>query len=487
MGDRGNTVKPLTSLFALALAALLTAGCDSYENQLRDAAAVELQSAAAGVPLTPAKRQRRSRTLAEIREQDRLVVLTRNAPTTYYLDQNGLPAGPEYDLAEAFGEHLGVKPEYIVLDSIRDILQALDEGRGDLVAAGVTATQRRRKKLDFGPVYQKVTQQVVCAPGKRPPKKVEALVGLDVRVIARSSYVERLTDLKKTHPELAWTEVDDRGTEQLLEELANKEFDCTVADSTIVNINRRYHPELLVGFSLTEPEGLAWVLPKQRPALRLELKAWWEKMQKQGHYAEIEHRYYGHIRKFDFVEHSTFIERVDKRLPKYKNWFEKAAERQEFNMTLLAAQGYQESHWNPHAVSPTGVRGLMMLTEITAKAMGVRDRTNPLESINGGAKYLRQMHRRQKEDATEPDRTWLALAAYNVGLGHLRDAQTLARRAGKDPNKWSVIQEMLPLLTNKRYYKTVKYGYARGREPVQYVRNIRDYQDVLEKQLGMRG
>ena len=477
----GRILHRLVPLFCL----LLVSGCG--QDRLERAEKVERKSAENAPPIELGKPQRRSRTIAEIIEHGRFVVLTRNAPTTYYLDQHGLPTGPEYDLMESFGEHIGVKPEYLVLDSISEILQALDEGRGDIVAAGITATPARRKRLDFGPGYRKVTQQVICAPGKAVPKKVADLIGRELTIIAGSSYEERLIDLRRSHPDLRWVARDDLGTEQILEEIAEKKMDCTVADSNIVDINRRYHPELRFAFNLGSEEELAWVLPKQRPALKLLIKSWQQEYVKRGAMQELEHRYYGHLRKFDYVEHSTFLKRVEKRFPRYRNWFEQAAERHEFVMPTLAAQGYQESHWNPAAVSPTGVRGLMMLTRVTAKAVGVRDRTDPRESIFGGAKYLREMHRRQLEEASEPDRTWLALAAYNVGLGHLRDAQTLARRAGKNPNKWAVVKKMLPLLSNKQYYKTLKYGYARGNEPVQYVRNIRDYQDVLEKHLGMRG
>lgn len=476
---------PAIILFLVTL--LVVAITDTDESRLERAQRIEQAVAEAGLPLKPGVPQRRSRTLAEIQEQGRLVVLTRNAPTTYYLDQNGLPVGPEYELAEAFGKHLGIKPEYVVLGSIKEILSALDEGRGDIVAAGITATGERRKRVDFGPGYRDVTQQVVCAPGVKLPKNVTQLVGKDISIIAHSSYEESLTVLRRQHPQLSWTAVENAGTEQLLQEVAEKKFDCTVADSNIVDINRRYHPELRLAFNLTKPQQLAWVLPQKRPALKIAIKKWQAEFAKRGGLSELNHRYYAHIRKFDYVEHSTFIKRLDSRFPKYRQWFEQAANRQSFVMSTLAAQGYQESHWNPNAVSPTGVRGLMMLTEVTAKSVGVNDRTNPRQSIMGGAKYLREMHRRQKDATLEPDRTWLALAAYNVGLGHLRDAQTLVRRAGGNPHKWAEVKKKLPLLTQKKYYSTVKYGYARGNEPVQYVRNIRDYQDVLDRQLGGRG
>ncbi len=151
----------------------------------------------------------------------------------------------------------------------------------------------------------------------------------------------------------------------------------------------------------------------------------------------------------------------------------------DLDWTLLAALSYQESHWNPRAKSPTGVRGIMMLTLPTAKEVGVKSRLDAAQSIKGGAKYYARIYERLPEEIVEPDRTWVALAAYNVGIGHIHDAQTLAKRQDKDPNSWSVLAEMLPLLSQKRYYRTVKHGYARGSEPVFYVNRVRNYRDLL--------
>ena len=146
---------------------------------------------------------------------------------------------------------------------------------------------------------------------------------------------------------------------------------------------------------------------------------------------------------------------------------------------LLAAVGYQESHWDPDAVSPTGVKGLMMLTQDAAKDIGIKDREDPQQSILGGAKYLASMHKRIPDRIPEPDRTWLALAAYNVGLGHLEDARMLTLKNKGDADKWVDVKKNLPLLTKEKWFKQTRYGYARGREPVRYVENVRTYYDIL--------
>ena len=175
----------------------------------------------------------------------------------------------------------------------------------------------------------------------------------------------------------------------------------------------------------------------------------------------------------------TFKRHYVSRLPQYLNLFQTAAAKTEIDWRLLAAIGYQESHWDPNAVSPTGVRGLMMLTRATAGGLGVQDRHDAAQSIGAGAQYFLNIYNRL-DDIPDPDRTWFALAAYNVGYGHLQDARRLARMQDRDPDSWIVIREMLPLLTKREYYSQVPHGYARGWEPVGYVRNIRTYYDILE-------
>jgi len=174
-----------------------------------------------------------------------------------------------------------------------------------------------------------------------------------------------------------------------------------------------------------------------------------------------------------------FVQRLNSRLPRFETLFKTVASEFDLDWPLLAAIAYQESHWNPKAVSPTGVRGLMMLTQDTAKEMGVSNRIDPEQSLRGGTRYFLKTRDRIPQDITDPDRTWMALAAYNVGLGHLEDARVLTDRAGKDPDLWEDVREFLPLLQRKKYYSTVRHGYARGGEPVQYVANVRKYTAII--------
>ncbi len=418
--------------------------------------------------------------LDKIKAKGELVVLTRNAATTYYESREGY-LGVEYEMAQSFADSIGVKAHFVIKEDVSDLFSALKEGYGDIAAAGLTNTENREENFLFGPTYQVVAQQLVCRRGGKRPKKIEDLVGLNIKVSSNSSYVEQLKKIKEFHPEVQWQEVDDIDTETLLEHVSLKKIDCTIADANIVAINRRYHPELSVRFDVTSPEPLAWVMSGKAGNLQDAIEDWFSDYADSGKLDEVMHRYYGYIENFDYVDVRAYQRKIKSHLPKYINVFKSAAAKYKVSWTLIAAQAYQESHWRPNAKSPTGVRGMMMLTRATAKELGIKNRLDPTSSIMGGANYLNKLRKRLPETVSEPDRTWIALAAYNVGMGHIWDARRLAKELGKNPDRWQELAETLPLLTKKKYYKNLKHGYARGFEPVSYVKNIRDYQDMLEK------
>ena len=420
-------------------------------------------------------------TLDQIKARGELVVATRNAPTTYYTDKRGQLAGPEYDLASAFAEHLGVDATFVTAESVAGVLSLVESGQADLAAAGLSVTQPRQQRFTFGPTYAQVRQQVVCRQKGKKARSVAQISDVDLVVIEDSSYVDRLDQLAQSHPDLQWESRADVSTEQLLRQVWAQKIDCTVADSNIVDINQRYFPELVVTFNLGEPQAQAWALPDDAQALADAAEQWLGTFKANGGLDHVEETYYGFISEFDFVDKQKLRERVDQRYPKYQPLFAKAAQEHGVPVGLLAAQGYQESHWDPKAKSPTGVRGIMMLTRRTARSLGVDNRLDPAQSIDGGARYLQKMQNRLDPAIEQPDRTYFALAAYNVGLGHLRDAQKLAKQQGSDPHDWTDVRQVLPLLADKRYYTKLKYGYARGTEPVRYVNRIRDYEDVISR------
>lgn len=422
--------------------------------------------------------------LEMIRAQGELRVVTRNAPTTYYQGREGI-AGPEFERVSAFADYLGVKARFIIKDSISEVLEAVKNGEADLAAAGLTRTQERFRapELIFGPDYQNIRQQVVCRRGGPMPRTPRQLVGVPLAVVADSSYEEKLRALKHEYPGLEWRSIEGQGTEALLESVWEGNIACVIADSNIVDINRRYYPELVVRFELTGEQPLAWAMPAGYESLQQASKDWYTAFKHSQHKKAIHDRYYGFVSVFDFVDVRAFYRRLERRMPRYQAWFEDAADNHNLDWQLLAAQSYQESHWDPLAESPTGVRGIMMLTKNTAAELGVADRLDPQQAIKGGAEYLAKMRKRLPESIKEPDRSWIALAAYNVGLGHVRDARKLAVEQGLSPDHWRDLKKTLPLLSKRAYYKRLRYGYARGTEPVRYVERIRNYRDMMQRAL----
>ncbi|GBE47744.1 membrane-bound lytic murein transglycosylase F precursor [bacterium BMS3Bbin12] len=419
--------------------------------------------------------------LQKVEKRGVLRVITRNNPTTYYQGPAG-PEGPEYDLVHRFAAELGVKLRLIVPDSFNEILPMIAVGKADLAAAGLTVTPRRERYVRFTPPYQIVTAQVVYRVGHPRPRDVQGLIGGRLMVVAGSSYIERLKALKMRYPRLKWEATTDFSSEDLLGLVSEQEIDYTIADSNAVALDRRFYPELRVAFNFSKPSGLAWAFPRTRDeSLYRVAAAFIERMQKSGVLAQILERYYGHIASLGYVGTKRFMQDIKTRLPTYRKLFEEAGTKTGIDWKLLAAIGYQESHWNPHAVSPTGVRGLMMLTLDTADHIGVDNRVNPEQSILGGARYFKQIEKKIPTRIPQPVRTWMALAAYNLGFGHLEDTRILTQERGGNPDSWVDVKRNLPLLSQKRWYRKTRNGYARGMEAAHYVSNIRTYFDILTR------
>ena len=417
--------------------------------------------------------------LEQVKSRNELVVLTRNSPTTYYEGIDG-PTGFEYDLANRFAQYLGVELRIVVPPNFNDILPLIERGDAHLAAAGLTITDNRQEIVRFGPVYQKITPQLVYRSGTRRPKSLADIKG-QIDVVAGSSHAERLAVLKKEkYPDLSWHEDEGVESEELLYLVWQQLYDYTIADSNELVINRRYYPELHPAFAISKPKSLAWAFARSDDdSLYNAAVAFFDKIRQDGTLDQLIDRYYGHIGKFDYVGTRRYQAHIEQRLPAYRDLFKQAADKFGMDWRLLAAIGYQESHWNPDAVSPTGVRGLMMLTQGAAADLDIDDLTDPQQSILGGTEYLELMLQKIPERIPEPDRTWLGLAAYNVGIGHLEDARKLTQQNGGNPDKWVDVKKNLPLLSKEKWFQKTRYGYARGREPVRYVENVRSYYDIL--------
>jgi len=421
--------------------------------------------------------------IEDLKHSGELVVITRESPTTLYREGDAA-AGPEYDYLASFADYLGVDLRLDIRDSERDVLDAINGSEGHIAATGMTYYPPLEDKgLVFGPPYQQVDVLVVCRRnhGKRP-RGIGELAAVDLVVPADSVYESRLFELQQEHPGLTWESDEEASVDELLQLVWRKEIDCTIANSSEFNIKRRFYPELQAAFTLDENRSLVWNLSPEWVALGEAIDQWLAAIENDGTLLILQDRHYK-IEEFDYVDMRTFVRRMHSRLPTLEPMFRNAAEKHGIPWTLLAAQAYQESHWNRRARSPTGVLGIMMLTLTTAREMGVESRLDAEQSIMGGARYLASLERRIPQGVTGDDRWWYALAAYNVGLGHLKDARYLAEDLGLDPNSWLDLKGVLPLLSQKQYYKDLQYGRARGYEPVTYVRQVRNYQNILHAQL----
>ena len=419
--------------------------------------------------------------LEKIQQRGYIRILTLNSASTYYLDIDS-PNGFEYQLARWFSESIGVEAGFITVSQFSDLYTELLFGTGDFVAAGLSKDESEfSSAVIYGPRYYEVKSQVLYRNGDvERPTKLEDIVDENLHIIRGASQSQLLHKLKQQHPELIWTEVDDIASEELIEMVDSGKANYIVADSHDIALQRRFFPELRIAFELGEPRQLRWAFNHaEDDSLSRAISTFFEKIKEDGRLEQLVHRHYSHVASFNYSDIQTFNIHLQSRLPKYQALFMQEAESFGIDWRLLAAIGYQESLWNARAKSPTGVRGLMMLTQVTAKQMKVTNRLDPQQSIHGGARYFTSVHKRIPERIAEPDRSWLALAAYNVGFGHVEDARKITEANGGDPDRWIDVKKSLPLLARKKWYKKTKYGYARGWEPVKYVENIRKYFEYL--------
>lgn len=419
-----------------------------------------------------------------------LIFVTHSGPTTYYLDGNNKPAGMEYDLAKLFVAQY--MPDYQIkfylVNSISDVIPALLKGDAQIAAANLSMTPVRQKLVQFMQPYQETQQQLVFnSEVEKKPKDIGAIASKVIRVPAGTSYAERLYELQqvqleKNLPNFTWQAIKKTNAEALLEEVASGVLDYTVSDSHLLAVMRNYYPNLAVGLNLGKPEHIAWALSKNAdPKLVKNLALFFAEIKADGRLHNIVDRYYGSSKRLNTQDITTFLKRVNTLLPKYIHIFKETQEITGIDWRLLAAVSYRESHWDTFNTSPTNVRGLMMLTESTADLMGVTDRLDPKQSIPAGAKYIIKLRDTIPDKVPEPDRTYMALASYNIGYAHLEDARVLAQRQKLNPNSWADVKKTLVMLNNPDYYTTVKYGYASGGAPVIFVESIRSYYQILQR------
>lgn len=461
-----HSAEPIPSLLKhlLLITLLLLAACD--QSSLSDA---------------------RSDTTSEAnRDENAITFVTLNSPSTYYINSDKEYTGLEYDLAHAFAKFLGTNKEvkFMVADSIEEVIAAIINGKADIAASDLTVTEARKLLINFSIPYQNIQQQVVYnrKTTRRPAKSVTGLVNTKTVVPASSSFVERLEYYKEKVPELTWENRNHVHSETLIEDVAQGKIQYTIADSHLVSVLKNYFPNLRVAFSLGKPEKIAWGFSKTSdPALLIEANAFFTHIKNNGTLRSLIDRYHGNSNRLKPVDIKTFLARSQTRLPQYKKLFKEAQETTNLDWRLIASVSYQESHWDTFSTSPTKVRGLMMLTEATSDRMGVTDRLDPKQSIPAGAKYLTLMIDKFPERIPEPDRTYMALASYNIGFAHVEDARILAQRLGLSPDSWVDVKKALIKLRDPKYYSKAKYGYCRCAQPIIYVESIRSYYNIMTR------
>jgi membrane-bound lytic murein transglycosylase F len=421
--------------------------------------------------------------LQRVSDSGVLRAIVSQSPTSTQPTPDGL-GGLEFELLQAFADALGLELVLLTAESEGAAYHALRSGAVDLIAAGLETGQSGNGAVRYSSTLFELPYFLIKRKGESPLTDLAALAGREDAALVvpdHSAITDRLRAAQTEHPGLRW-QASRQHPEQLLYAVWNREIAYTVVDQASLMMTQTFYPELRIGPQLGAPRRIAWALAGgDDPSLAEALEEFLDAFRHSGQLAGLQEQHLGHLERFDYVDTRVFLRQITERLPEFRDEFVRAGEAHGLDWRLLAAMGYQESHWNPRAVSPTGVRGIMMLTARTAQDLNVVDRTDPVESIRGGARYLRAIHDRLPAEITEPDRTWLAMAAYNVGPGHLEDARRLAEQFGGNPNRWGDVKAALPLLADPEWHPHTRHGFARGQEPVDYVRRIRVYHDLLSR------
>jgi membrane-bound lytic murein transglycosylase F len=423
----------------------------------------------------------------QIKMLGELRVATRYSPLTFFIGTDGQPGGTEYELARGYADELGVKLKIMPLDSYAEIYAALNTGRAHLAAAGLKIPVQSIPGVAFAQPYQRVREHMIYRKGSARPASLADIGDADLEIAASSSHAKTLIAARNSLAQLVWVENASSDSQALLESVANGTIDYTIADSTEFALAHDDHPDLRIAFDFPGEQSMAWAASAHDAHFLADMSAYFTRLYRNGELSTIVNRYYGRPEEVEFAGTQGFMLHLQSRLPLYKKWFEEAARQSSQDWRLLAAIGYQESKWNPRASSGAGAVGLMQLTSVSATAVKVANPADARQSIFGGARYFRRIYEKIPAHVPEPDRTSFALAAYNIGYGHLEDARVLAQRAGRDPDSWQEVKKFLPLLEEEYWYSQTLNGFAHGWEPVRYVDNVRNYRDMLEWAWGGSG
>ncbi|MGH8713451.1 MAG: membrane-bound lytic murein transglycosylase MltF [Casimicrobiaceae bacterium] len=411
-----------------------------------------------------------------------LTVLLRSGPATWFVGPDDRGAGIDFDLAQLFarqeGATLKVVPTADPLEKLGEDGSRLRIGAGNLYHPDSTPRSSLQGGLLYSSGYYAVEPVLIYNTDGFKPESWQDLAGESVGVLDGGGLVTALVKVRADHPEVRWEMITLPSTEAMISQVSDGTLGYAIVASNDAEAARHIYLNFEKAFAVAGKQELVWAFPPAERRLRDRVNAFFATLRHDGRLRRLIERYfsYGSVPRIDA---GVFQERIKSLLPQLRSAFQRAQEATGIEWRLLAAIAYQESQWDAQATSETGVRGLMQLTDETAQRLGGVDRLDPKASVLAAARYLRDLKSRLPQRIPEPDLTWLALAAYNIGIAHLEDARILAQKQKLDPDTWSALKKTLPLLALPEYYESAKYGYARGAMPVTFVDRVRAYYDIL--------
>jgi membrane-bound lytic murein transglycosylase F len=435
-----------------------------------------------------AKPYKVSKDLEAIKEDGVLHAITIYNSTSYFL-YKGVPMGFEYELLSRLAKNLGLKLKITIAEDIDDLFDMLNNGKGDLIAYGLTITEPRKKLVSFTENHYVTHQALVqrmpdnwrSLPGYKIDKQLISntleLSNDTVWVRENSSYAERIKNLEnEIGADIPVAHINGNvTTDEIIKMLVDGEIERTVADYNIASINKTYYPILNIDTRVSFSQRIAWAVRQNSPDLLKAINKWINKEKKSDDYYVIYNKYFKNTRSNRSRIKSDFYSKNSNKISKYDDIIKENASKLGWDWRFLSSQVYQESRFDPTAESWAGATGLIQLMPATAKEVGVSNNNNPEQNIRGGVKYLDRM--RDNFEAVEDSiqKVKFTLAAFNCGAGHVYDAMRLAEKHGKNPNIWDEnVEEYILKLKDRKYYldDVVRHGFVRGREPYNYVRDI---------------
>jgi membrane-bound lytic murein transglycosylase F len=419
--------------------------------------------------------------IADYRSLGELRIAIRHDAISYRVDEDGRASGFEHDLLLALGDELEVEVIFVPYPDTTRALDAVVNGQVHIAAASLGVN--KRLPLQWSKPLREVEYVIVGRSGSKAeePADEAGLVGRTVSARRGSLAAEKIMDIRKRRPGVNVHFPIKAGEEQLLADVAAGRLDLVATDRLHYALAAHLHPALEIVHELPGRSVIAWALPAGQGLLAAAVDAFIARAGADGRLARLADRYFDYVRRLDEADIATFLARIQERLPRYRAFFHEAEAQTGVDWRYIAAVAYQESHWDPQATSFTGVRGMMMLTADTADRLGVDNRLDARQSILGGARYLGILKGMLPDEIDEPDRTWMATAAYNLGMGHMNGARAIARRLGKNDRAWWEMKSVLPLLSRPEYAQRLKSGPARGGEAVVMAENVRSYHDILSR------